>query len=166
MAAQDWGEANAGLQMSLTASSASDLSVTLRNTSKQDKMLSIGIMLAPTTAVVQKGKDVDLPKDQYQFPDAISLVIEDGAGKSREFVLKGPPGVAGTIEPMELPLPSGALYTFLTPLSEYVDGKTFAPPLKGSVQITAKYAKRKSHSRVNRNYWSGTLKSNTIKIKL
>ena len=166
MAAPDWGKENTGLQMSLGGSSRSDMIVTVRNTSKQDKMLIIGKMLAPTIISVQKGKDVELPQSQYQFPDLVSLLIEDTAGKTREFVLKGPPGVAGTLEPLEVPLPAGAQYTLMAPLSEYIDGKTFAPPPKGSVHVTAKYTSKSSANRVNRKYWSGSLISNTISIKL
>ena len=166
MAAEVWGKTDGGLQMSLSASSANDVTLSLRNTSKQDKMLSIGMMLAPSVATVVKGKAKDLAKDQYQFPDAINLVVQDAAGRSTELVIKGPPGVAGTVEPMEVPLPPGAVYSFQTPLSEYVDPKTFGPLPKGAVQITAKYVSKDSHSRANRCYWTGSLKSNTVSIKL
>lgn len=165
MATEVWGKTGGGLQMSLSASSAHDITVSLRNTSEQDKMLSIGMMLAPSVTKVVKGKTKNLATDQYQFPDAITLVVQDAAGKATELVIKGPPGVAGTIEPMEVPLPRGAVYSFRTPLSEYVDPKTFGPLPKGAVQITAKYVSKDSHSRTNRCYWTGSLKSNTVSIK-
>ena len=166
MADEVWGKTDGGLQMSLSASSANDMTLSLRNTSKQDKMLSIGKMLAPSVATVVKGKTQDLATDHYQFPDAITLVVQDVAGKATELVIKGPPGVAGTVEPMEVPLPPGAVYLFQTPLSKYVDPKTFGPLPKGAVQITAKYVSKDSHSRTNRCYWTGSLKSNAVSIKL
>lgn len=166
MAAEVSGKTDSGLQMSLSASSANDLTLSLRNTSKQDKMLSIGMMLAPSVATVVKGKTKDLATDHYQFPDAITLIVQDAAGKATELVIKGPPGVAGTLEPMEVPLPPGAVYSLQTPLSEYVDAKTFGPLPKGLVQITAKYISKDSPSRTNRRYWTGSLKSNTVSVKL
>jgi hypothetical protein len=166
MAAEVWGKTDGGLQMSLSASSANDMTVSLRNTSKQDKMLSIGMMLAPSVATVVKGKTKDLATVQYQYPNAITLVVQDAAGKATELVIKGPGGVAGTLEPMEVPLPPGAVYSFQTPLIEYVDPKTFGPLPKGAVQITAKYGSKDSHRLMNRCYWTGSLKSNTVSIKL
>jgi hypothetical protein len=166
MAAEVWGKTDGGLQLSLSASSTKDVTLSLRNTSKQDKMLSIGMMVAPSVPTVVKGKTIDLAKDQYQFPDAITLVVQDATGKSTELVIKGPPGVGGTVEPMEVPLPPGAVYSFQTSLSKYVDPKTFAPLPKGAAQITAKYVLKDSHSRLNRCYWTGSLKSNTVSIKL
>jgi hypothetical protein len=166
MAGEVWGKTDGGLQMSLSASSANDMTLSLRNASKQDKMLSIGMMLAPSVATVVKGKTKDLATEHYQFPDAITLVVKDGAGKATELVIKGPPGVGGTVEPMEVPLPPGAVYSFQTPLSEYVDRKTFGPLPKGAVEITAKYESKDSHNRTNRCYWTGSLKSNTVSIKL
>lgn len=166
MAAEVWGKTDGGLQMTLSASSENDMTLSLRNMSKQDKMLSIGMMLAPLVPTVVKRKTKELAKEHYQFPDAITLVVQDAAGKATELVLKGPPGVGGTVEPMEVPLPPGAVYSFQTPLSEYVDPKTFGPLPKGAVQITAKYVSKDSPSRTNRCYWSGSLRSNTVSIKL
>jgi hypothetical protein len=165
MAAEVWGKTDGGLQMSLSGSSTKDMTLSLRNTSKEDKMLSIGMMLAPSVPTVVKGTTKDLPTAQYQFPDAITLVVQNAAGKATELVIKGPPGVAGTVEPMEVPLPAGAVYSFRTPLTEYVDPKTFAPLPKGVVQITAKYVSKDSHSRTNR-CWAGSLESNTVSIQL
>ena len=164
MAAEVWGNADGGLQMSLSASSANDMTLSLRNTSKQDKMLSIGMMLAPLVVTVVNGKNKDLATDQYQFPHAITLVVQDAAGKSTELVIKGPAGGAGTLDRMEVPLPPGAVYSFKTPLSEYVDPKTFGPLPKGDVQITAKYVSKDSHRGANRCYWTGS--PNTVSIKL
>lgn len=166
VAAEVWGETDGGLQMSLSASSANDMTLSLRNTSEQDIMLAIGMMLAPSVSTVVKGKAKGLATDRYQFPDAITLVVQNTAGQAIELVTKGPPGVAGTLEPMEVPLPPGAVYSFQTRLSEYVDRQTFGPLPKGAVQITAKFVAKDSHSRTNRRYWTGSLKSNTISIKL
>ncbi|MBI2810734.1 MAG: hypothetical protein HYX67_07905 [Candidatus Melainabacteria bacterium] len=166
MAAEVWGKAESGMQMSLSGSSGKDLMLSMRNTSTRDQMLSIGMMLAPIMTTTVKGKTTDAPKTQYQYPTTIRLVIQDASGKATEFHIKGPPGVAGFVEPMDIPLPPGATYTFPTLLSECIDAKDFKPVPKGPVQITAKYASKNSDNRANRNYWTGRLESNTISLKL
>lgn len=166
MAAEIWGKTNGGMQMSLSASTANDITVSLRNCSKQDKMIRLGIMLGPVANRKEKGKYIEEPVTQYQFPTDINLLIKDAGGKATLFQIKGPPGVAGTMEPMEVPLPPGAVYTLHALLTECIDPKNFDQVPKGVVQITAKYVGKSSHSRVNRNYWTGSLESNTISIKL
>ncbi len=66
VASDVWGKTVNGLQMSLAATSADDITLSLRNTSGQDKMLSIGIMLAPSVNTVVKGKATDVATPHYQ----------------------------------------------------------------------------------------------------
>ncbi len=166
MADEVWGKTEGGMQMRLSASSANDVMLSMRNTSKQDKMLSIGMMLSPTLTTTVKGHTTDKPTPRYQFPTAFRLVIQDASGKATEFAIKALPGVAGSVELMEVPLPPGATYTFPTPLSECIDTKDFKPLPKGPVQIAAKYTSKDRDGRPHRNYWTGRLESNTISLKL
>lgn len=166
MAAESWGTAHNGLQISLSASGANVLNVSLRNNSEQDTMLNLGFMLAPGVVTTRAGKDNFVPNKQYQYPEAITLVLVDTSGKSTELELVGPPGVAGTLEPFEVPLPSGATYSIQTPLSKYWDPKTFRRVEKGTVQLSAKFTSKVTGSDKNKRYWTGTILSNTVTVKL
>ncbi|CAN5690208.1 hypothetical protein BH10CYA1_BH10CYA1_04110 [soil metagenome] len=170
MGAEVWGTAHNGLQMSLSAPGRNDLKgdfkVSLRNASDHDIMLNVGLMLAPAIGSV--------PSTHYQYPDAITLIVVDPAGKSTEARLIGPPGVAGSLEPLEVPLPPGAMYSLQTTTSKYFlpqtmsKGRAMAGQSYVSVQLTAKLTSKvtATGANINRHYWTGTVKSNTVSIKL
>ncbi|MCA9803252.1 MAG: hypothetical protein KC777_14880 [Cyanobacteria bacterium HKST-UBA02] len=155
-----------GLQMSLSGSGPNDLTVTLQNTSSRDMMLNLGTMLAPGVAKTVAGKDTFVPNKRYQYPEAITLTVVDSAKKSQELVLKGPAGVGGSLEALEVPLPAGAQFSMKTPLSNYWNLKTFKSPDKGTVKLTAKFKCKITGEEKNRLYWTGIIKSNTISISM
>jgi hypothetical protein len=80
--------------------------IELRNSGSQDLILNLGIMLA-------NGKQ--------QFADAIHLSIREGGPGTQtlDLDLKGPPYVAGRIDPFIVPLPKGGSMTLPINLSDY-----------------------------------------------
>jgi hypothetical protein len=161
-----WGEVVGGLQMSIYPDQASradsklpKFRVELRNVGESDLILNLGIMLA-------NGKK--------QYPNAIVLTLTDAQGKSRRLDLREPWFVAGRLDPLVLPLPTGAAFSILVDLDKYwaAASKEFDYKLKpGGYSIQAQLTgKGVSQQEANLDvkgialmpYWKGTASSNQL----
>jgi hypothetical protein len=159
-----WGEVVGGLKMSIypDQSSGADskppkFRVELRNAGESDLILNLGIMLA-------NGKK--------QYPNAIVLTLVDAQGKSRRFDLREPWFVAGRLDPLVVPLPTGAAFSILVDLDKYwaAASKEFDYKLKpGSYSLEAQFTgKGVSQQEANLDvkgialmpYWTGMVTSN------
>jgi hypothetical protein len=159
-----WGELVGGLQMSIYPDQAlradskpPKFRVELRNAGESDLILNLGVMLA-------NGKK--------QYPNAIILTLIDAQGMSRRLDLREPWFVAGRLDPLVLPLPTGAAFSILVDLDKYwaAASKEFDYKLKpGSYSLEAQFTgKGVSQQEANLDvkgialmpYWTGTVTSN------
>jgi RNA polymerase sigma factor (sigma-70 family) len=158
-AAPTWGKPVAGLRVGILHSAPNQVSVTLENVGRDDLMLNLGIMLA-------NGKK--------HLPGAVRLALTDRAGKTRTFRLKGPPGIAGRVDPLVVPLPVGGRYTLACPLDKYADAdptRIDVPLAPGEYRVAAQYTGEKV-TRTNADttgltlmkYWTGTAKSGEVRL--
>jgi hypothetical protein len=130
----NWGKSVYGLQMSIYHDQAEDrqsefsrFRVEFRNTGHNDLLLNLGIMSR---------------NGGQQYPDAVSLIIEDAEGKPQRLELKKSfqPSDAGTT--LFLPLPVGATFSFPVDLHDYraVTSKEFDSRLKpGTYWLAAQF---------------------------
>jgi RNA polymerase sigma factor (sigma-70 family) len=158
-AAPAWGKPVAGLRVGILHSAPSQVSVTLENVGRDDLMLNLGIMLA-------NGKK--------HLPSGVRLALTDRAGKTRTFQLKGPPGIAGRVDALIVPLPAGSRYTVPCPLDKYADAdptRIGVPLAPGEYRVAAQYTGEKV-TRTNADttgltlmkYWTGTVKSGEVRL--
>jgi|SRR5271157_1288647 len=130
----DWGKSVDGLQMSMYHDQAEDrqsefskFRVEFRNAGHTDLLLNLGIMSR---------------NGGQQYPDAVSLILEDAQGKPERLELKKSfqPSDAGTT--LFLPLPVGATFSFPVDLHDYraVTSKEFDSRLKpGTYWVAAQF---------------------------
>ena len=130
----DWGKSVDGLQMSIYHDQAegrqsefSKFRVEFRNAGHNDLLLNLGIMSR---------------NGAQQYPNAVSLILEDGQGKPQRLELKKSfqPSDAGTT--LFLPLPVGATFSFPVDLHDYraVTSKEFDFRLKpGTYWLAAQF---------------------------
>ncbi len=159
-----WGQANDGIQMSLSANDpkASELQITLRNVGDRDVMLNLGFMLA-------NGK--------VQLPDHIAIVFTDGFGRTRLFKFsdKKHGFVGGRVDDYIVPLRVNSAYTLTVTLDQFWCQETneFEIPLtRGSNQLTAQFQGRGAQY-VNLDmpavkllkFWLGKVESNTLVLE-
>jgi hypothetical protein len=78
--------------------------VEFRNSSAQDLVLNLGIALG---------------NGAKQYPMAINLALTTPDGRTLHLEPMGPGFVAGRIDPLVVPLPAGATYSFLADLKQY-----------------------------------------------
>src|SRR5271155_4693360 len=164
------GEAVGGLQMSIYSDQASradskspKFRVELRNAGESDLILNLGVMLA-------NGKK--------QYPNAIVFMLIDAQGKSRRLDLREPGLIAGRLDPLVLPLPTGADFSILVDLDKYwaAASKEFDYKLKpGSYSLEAQFTgKGVSQQEANLDvkgialmpYWTGTVVSNRLQFEV
>jgi hypothetical protein len=146
------------MQGSENAKGLPKFKVELRNSGEDDLVLNVGVMLA-------NGKK--------QYPNAISLVVTDSKEKSLELGLPGPFFVAGRVDPLVLPLPSGATFSLPVDLANCLPVSPSEPDYKfeGAYSIEARYTgKAVSSQEANLDtkgvalmpYWIGTVTSNRL----
>jgi hypothetical protein len=136
--------------------------VELRNKGKDDLILNLGIMLA---------------NGRKQYPNAIVLILTDSEGKARVFDLREPFYVAGRLDPLVLPFPTGATFSLRIDLDNYwsAASKEFEYKLRGSYSIEAKFTGEGVH-RPDANpdvkglalmpYWVGEVTSNRLTFEV
>jgi hypothetical protein len=93
-----------------TAHSESDFPkfrVELRNLGARDLILNLGFTLS---------------NGSKQYPSALVLMIIGPDRKARQFDLIGPPGVAGRMDPLVLPLPVGSTFSLPVDLGKVLGG--------------------------------------------
>jgi hypothetical protein len=165
-----WGEVVGGLQMSIYPDQASradskppKFRVELRNVGESDLILNLGMMLA-------NGKK--------QYPNAVVLTLIDAQGKSRHLDLSEPFSVGGRLDPLVLPLPTGAAFSIPVDLDKYwaPASKEFDFKLKpGSYLLEAQFTGRGvSQQEANLDvkgialmpYWRGTVTSNHLQFEV
>jgi hypothetical protein len=163
-----WGEVVGGLQMSIYPDQASradskapKFRIELRNAGESDLILNLGIMLA-----------------KKQYPNAIVLILTDAQGKSGRFDLREPWFVAGRLDPLVLPLPTGASFSIPVDLEKYwaAASKEFDYKLKpGGYSLEAQFTgKGVSQQEANLDvkgialmpYWTGTVTSNRLQFEV
>jgi hypothetical protein len=156
-----WGQANDGIQMSLSSNDpkSSELQITLRNTGSRDVMLNLGSMLA-------NGK--------VQLPDQIAMMFTDGSGRTRLFTFadKKHSSVGGRVDDYIVPLRVNSMYTLTVMLDQFWCQETneFQIPLTGgSNRLTAEYQGTGAlHLNLDTpgiklmKFWLGKVESNTL----
>ena len=124
----------AGLQVSIRPEKASFVAgekmtfhTEFKNAGEADLILNLGLMLA-------NGKK--------QYPSALILVLTDSAGNERKLQLMGPPGIAGRMDDLVVPLPAKAAFILETSLGDYccAESKEWRiAPAAGEYTIVARY---------------------------
>jgi hypothetical protein len=156
-----WGQANDGIQMSLSSSDpkGSELQITLRNVGQRDVTLNLGSMLA-------NGK--------VQLPDHIAILFTDGFGNTRRFQFadKKHSFVGGRLDDYIVPLRVNSMYTLTVTLDQFWCQETseFQIPLtRGANRLTAQFpgtGARLVNSDMPAiklmNFWLGKVESNTV----
>jgi hypothetical protein len=127
--------------------------VEIHNPDNQDLTLNLGIELANGTR---------------QYPNAMSFKLTTPDGRILHLEPVGPHIIAGRVDPMIVPLPAGATFSFLVDLNEYFAPKEKALHLtfpSGSYTLQAEYSGKatplgQTNSDVSEialmNYWVGT----------
>ncbi len=130
--------------------------VTLENVDRKDLIVNLGTMRT-------NGK--------CQHPDALTLILTDPRGGSRELHFTKSPGhthPTGNVDPYEVPIPAGSGY-FLN-----LNLKEFAPPdvnqgrlalVPGRYRLRAELTGR-NETRSNLNLWAGTVRSEEIAFRI
>jgi hypothetical protein len=133
--------------------------VELRNLGARDLILNLGFTLS---------------NGSKQYPSALVLMIIGPDGKARQFDLIGPPGVAGRMDPLVLPLPVGSTFSLPVDVGKYwaAQSKEFEYKFqRGSYSIQARLTgKVVSPQEANLDvkgialmpYWTGTVTSNEL----
>jgi len=137
--------------------------VELRNAGETDLILNCGVMLA-------NGKK--------QYPNDVVLTLTDAQGKAREFDLKEPGFVAGRLDPLIVPLPTGATFSLPIDFEKYWAAKSQEFDYKiqpGTYFLEAQYT-GKGVSQLQANldmkgvalmpYWTGTATSNRLQFEV
>jgi hypothetical protein len=159
-----WGQANDGVQMSLSSVNlnGSELQVALRNVADHDVTLNLGVMMA-------NGK--------VQLPNYVSLNLTDSQGRTRVFTLadKKHSFIAGRLDDYVVPLRVGSMYTLKLNLDQFwcQEREEFEITLpRGKSFLTARFQGRGAEA-VNldmrgirlMNFWLGNVESNTLTIE-
>jgi hypothetical protein len=97
----------------------------MRNPGNQDLVLNLGIELA---------------NGAKQYPDAVSYTLTTPDGRALHLESMEPGFIAGRVDPMIVPLPAGAMFSFLVDLNEYAAPKEKIwqlafPPGRYSLQV-------------------------------
>jgi hypothetical protein len=148
------GNPISGIALCLASIPATDrVSVEIRNDGSSDVIVRIGIMLA---------------NGARQYPNAITLLVQDSAGVELEGTSIDPPGVAGRVDPLALPLPAGAAARVPLRLSRYVFHAAHRPgevDLGGERRaVRAKLTGHRPEGSELSSYWTGTAVSNTVMV--
>jgi hypothetical protein len=145
-----------GLTLCLASVSGTDsASVEIRNDGSSDVLIQLGIMIA---------------NGAHQYPNAITLVLSDSNRVEIEGTLIDPPGVAGRVDPLVIPLPAGAAFRIPLRLSRYVfhaAGQAGELDFGGQRRaIRAKLTGRRPDRSELISFWTGTAVSNAITVVL
>jgi hypothetical protein len=97
-------ELRAAIRIVPSGASTPTFEVELSNIGDHDLVLNLGMMLA---------------NGRQQYADAIHLILRDAHNSIEMLDLKGPPFVAGRIDPFVVPLPKGARIILPINLAEY-----------------------------------------------
>ena len=159
-----WGQANDGVQMSLSLENVngSELQVAFQNVADHDVTLNLGVMMA-------NGK--------VQLPNYVSLNLTDSQGRTRvfRFADKKHSYIAGRLDAYVVPLRAGSRYTLKLKLDQFWCQETeeFEITLpRGKSFLTARFQGRGGEA-VNldmpglrlMNFWLGNVESNTLTIE-
>lgn len=135
----------------------------LQNVGDHDLILNLGFMLA---------------NGSKQYPSAIVLTIIDPQGKLRQFDLIGPGGIAGRMDPLVLPLPTGSTFSLPVDLEKYwaAAPKEFEYKFQnGTYSLEARFSgKAVTSQEANLDvkgialmpYWTGTVTSNRLQFEI
>lgn len=150
----DCGDAAGGVRLCLASTPATGvLSVEIRNDGSTDAMVDIGVMLANGT---------------HQYPNAITLSLQDTGAAAVEGTSLDPAGVAGRLDPLLVPLPAGASIRVPLRLARYVfraAGRRGTLELAGEQRsIRAKLSGRRPGGSELSGYWTATAVSNPITL--
>jgi hypothetical protein len=130
--------------------------VEMRNLGNQDLVLNLGIELA---------------NGAKQYPDAVKCTLTTPDGRVLHLESMEPGIIAGRVDPLIVPLPAGALFSFLVDLNEYAAPKEKIWQLafpRGRYTLQAEYTGRavpQSQANVDvrgialMHYWVGTATS-------
>jgi hypothetical protein len=145
-----------GITLCLASIPATDsASVEIRNDGSTDVLVDLGIMLA---------------NGAHQYPNALTLVVSDSSRVEIEGTPIDPPGVAGRIDPLAIPLSAGAALRIPLRLSRYVfhaADRAGALDLGGQRStIRAKLTGRRPTRSELVSYWTGSAVSNAITVEL
>ena len=144
-------------------SKASRFKVDLQNVGDHDLVLNLGFMLA---------------NGRRQYPDAIILTIIDPQGNARQFDLIGPGAIAGRLDPLIVPLPTGSTFSLPVDLDKYwaAAPKDFDYKFqRGTYSLEARFSgKTVSSQEANLDvkgialmpYWTGTVTSNQLQFEI
>jgi hypothetical protein len=150
------------MQLDATDHNQSDVPkfrIELQNIGARDLILNLGFTLS---------------NGSKQYPGALVLMIIDPQGKSRQFDLKGPAGVAGRLDPLILSLPIGSKFSLPVDLENYwaAQSKEFEYKFqRGRYSIQACFTgKAVSQQEANLDvkgialmpYWTGTVTSKPL----
>src|SRR5262249_37713825 len=116
-ATRAWGPSTDGLRIAISTipttppSTSPEFLISIQNISKADFVVNLGSMLG-------NGK--------VMFPEAVSLVLTDPAGETRElqFFDRRYPGIAGRLDDFTVALRAGAGYEFPVSLDQYWSNST------------------------------------------
>ena len=137
--------------------------VELHNIADHDLILNLGMMLA---------------NGRRQYADAIILTIVDPQGKTRQFALKGPAGIAGRWDPLIVPLPVASAFSIPIDLDKYWSAASQEFDYKfarGTYLLQAQFTgKGVSQQEANPDVkglalmpcWTGTATSNQLPFKV
>jgi len=137
--------------------------VDLQNVGDHDLVLNLGFMLA---------------NGRRQYPDAIILTIIDPQGNAGQFDLIGPGGIAGRLDPLIVPLPTGSTFSLPVDLDKYwaAAPKDFDYKFqRGTYSLEARFSgKTVSSQEANLDvkgialmpYWTGTVTSNQLQFEI
>jgi hypothetical protein len=135
----------------------------LHNVGERDLILNLGFTLS---------------NGSKQYPNAFVLTIVDPQGKATQFDLMLPPGVAGRMDPLILPLPAGSAFSLPVDLGKYwaAQSKEFEYKFeRGAYSIEARLTgKAVSKQETNLDvkgialmpYWTGTVTSNQLPFEI
>ena len=137
--------------------------VELQNVGDHDLILNLGFTLA---------------NGRKQYPDAIVLTLIDAHRKARQFDLIGPAAVAGRVDPLIVPLPTGSTFSIPIDLEKYwaAASKEFEYKFqRGTYSLEARFSgKAVSPQEANLDvkgialmpYWTGTVTSNQVQFEV
>jgi hypothetical protein len=135
----------------------------MRNSAEHDLILNLGFTLS---------------NGRRQYPNAFVLMVIDPQGKSRQFDLIGPGGVAGRMDPLILPLLVGSTFSLPVDLEKYwaAASKEFEYKFqRGTYSLEARFiGKAVSSQEANLDvkgialmpYWTGTVNSNQLPFEV
>jgi len=146
--------------VSLDAEQTGVFRVDLENTGDKDLVLNLGMMLGNGRTLI---------------PDAISLILVDSKGESRELLFSDP-FIAGRLDDYIVPLRAGSKYSLRLSLDDYWCAKTneFKITLQAGeyriyAVLTAKGAQNVNSDMEGMqvmNFWTGTISSAPITVKV